>query len=182
MRTTVSTGLGLAALLSLAGVASADIMTFDNMPPSFMSPPYVEGNITLASTNGGFFFRNNYGNGAPSVGASYTALNYRLTMNNSPTFQLNSMDIRIFAGTSTQSTTVIGYLAGGGTVSQVVTAPSNFAWLTVNFDNSWTNLARVEWVSELVVFDNLNVTAPTPGAAALAGLGSLATLRRRRRA
>lgn len=157
-------------------------MTFDNLPAYFSSPGYVEGNVTLLSTNGGFFFRNDYGNGAPSVGASYTALNYQLTMTSAPAFQLNSMDIRIFAGSTTQSTTVIGDLAGGGTVSQEVRAPSNFSWQTVTFDGSWTNLSRLEFVSDLVVFDNLNVTAPTPGAAAAAGLAGLTALLLRRRA
>jgi uncharacterized protein (TIGR03382 family) len=175
-----------ALLITLcAGVASANVMMFEGLPPPQFGGTtfYSEAGFTITSSGAGgaVMGRDSFGNPGSALGTSSSSMLLHLATSGAPApFALNSIDVRIFAGSNTQSTTVTGFLTGGGTVSRTITAPVN-GWLTVNFDNSWSNVTAVEWTSGLIVYDNIVATIPTPAPAAALGLLGVAATRRRRR-
>jgi hypothetical protein len=84
---------------------------------------------------------------------------------------------------------LVGYYAGGGTVSTTLVAPLGLTWDSAVLDSSWSGLTRVEFAAVdfgspvgVGAIDNLVVTAvPVPAAVYLfaSGLGLLGWFRRR---
>ena len=181
MAITTST-IRAAALVSLcASAASANIVTFEGLPPPQFggTTSYTESGFTITTPNG-WMGRHAFGNPGSALGTSSSGMLLHLTASTNAAFALNSLDITIFAGSDPQSTTITGFLTGGGTVSRTITAPASGGWITVNFDSSWSNLTAVEWNPGLIVYDNLNATIPSPAPAVALALAACAATRRRR--
>lgn len=74
---------------------------------------------------------------------------------------------------------VSGMLSGGGLISTAFTLDNTFAFETLSFDASWTNLASVRFqnANGRIAYDNIVVDAPTtvsaPGPLAILALGIL---------
>lgn len=111
------------------------------------------------------------------------------------TFELDSLDVFTATGIVTAdypgAGLVTGYLQGGGTVSQAISA--NFAGETILFDSTWSDLTSIDITfatssfypfGSVPVIDNITLQAvPVPAAVWLfaSGLGVLGWLRRRAR-
>jgi len=147
-------------------------MTFTGAPTGFFSGSYTEDGITLSVLSGFMFGQSSGGNPGEYIqGTNYLGAPLRLTLADGGLFDISSIDLRIFGGTSDQTQTFTGHRADGSTVTATLSAPGNYAWVTDTFPSSWTNLTEVDWNFNFPTFDNI-VVDPVPEPASLALLAS----------
>ena len=178
---------GIAAA-SLSLPARANVMTFSGIPAtSSYGASYTEDGIILTQPAGYMFGQSSGGNpDGYFYGPNYFGAPEILTMVGGGPFDLVSMDLKLWGGSSDAPQVFTGHRADGSTITTTGYAPASYNWVTFDFDSSWTGLTSVTWDWNYGKLDNIVLSAtvvPEPATLALFGLGIAGlALRRRKRA
>jgi len=172
-------GAALAAAAALGAASSADagVVTFNEVA-SFGC------DVNVTASHGGMTFGTNWyactyapGDSADfptPISSTVFAVGFGdllLTADDSSPFSLDSVDLAYgpfdHQGAASDTTTVTGFLAGGGTVSTVLDV--RFGFQRFHFGPQWTNLASVNFgqlaqTSEYLAFDNIAYNGGVPPA------------------
>jgi len=200
--------LALAASVAGGGQANAAVVTFNEVHAFECSfnTSMNHGGMTFSSTWSTCYYAPEDPADFPTpITSSVMAVGYGdllMTRDDSSAFTLNSVDLAFgpfeHGGLLTDTTTVTGFFAGGGSISSQFTV--GYGFQTFNFGPAWTNLASVTFGaletnrtldiftdnSQYLGLDNITydgAAVPEPGvwAMMLLGFGGMGALLRRSR-
>jgi len=154
-----------------SGSAFATTIDFQEFPYGYDDDKTVITQGYEFSSSATLLFSSPYGSGSPDIMLGYCP-GCTATMSNASGygFSLDSLDITRATSGGTESVTITGFYAGGGSVS--VDLPVIAGLVTHNFDSSWSSLVSVEFGAsdslhtfDFLFVDNIAVTTvPVPAA------------------